>query len=266
MQSENDQYLYEERNDTQDVFILKRHPHASFYTHFHSALELYYVIDGKIRARINGEDVIAEKGEITICNPFETHTYYWIEPAEVFVFIVNNKYLDDYKSYYAGEHFKHLLTDKEYNKTIYNIFSSIPPSFQNNTTLSPLRKIAYTNLIFSLIIDKYGTLPERKNTNLANRILIFIFENHKKEITLESCAKHFNYAKNSFSRLFSQYIGIDFRTFLNNVRAESANLMLSSPETQNMTTLEIAIACGFNSEATFYRAYKRRYQSLPKRK
>ena len=136
---------------------------------------------------------------------------------------------------------------------------------RNNTSLSFLRKKAYADLIFSEVIENYGCVTKTKDKERINQFLIYLYENYAKDITLQSCAEKFHYAKNSFSHLFSKYVGMDFRLFLNNIRAEKAYSLLHSPENKDRTVLEIALQCGFQSEATFYRAYKRCHLVSPRR-
>ena len=67
------------------------------------------------------------------------------------------------------------------------------------------------------------------------------------------------------SRKISAYISEDLRAFINDVRIQKVMQMRNDDKYKHLSLLEIASRCGFNSIATFYRAYHRnfRYNVLP---
>ena len=85
----------------------------------------------------------------------------------------------------------------------------------------------------------------------------------KENITVKTLAEQFSYSTEAISKLFQKEIKIDFRVFVNNVRADAANKMLNDTNYKDWPLSQIAMECGFVSFATFYRSYKRRFSCLP---
>jgi len=105
-----------------------------------------------------------------------------------------------------------------------------------------------SNLISPLVWKRIAYY--RRTTRLAEYL-----EQHPDEtITLEEASTIACMQKSSFSRFFSQHIGMTFSDFLSAYRVELAmRAMLKS----NLSIKEIAYAVGFNCIATFERHFKK---------
>ncbi len=56
----------------------------------------------------------------------------------------------------------------------------------------------------------------------------------------------------------------NFNDYINSIRIESVHEKLRSNEIKNYSIEAIGLSCGFNSKATFYRAFKKTYKLTPK--
>lgn len=254
--------LYETA-DMEYTFVFKQHSNLGYPPRFHSSVEVYYVNEGSMSADINSYNYTVNKGEIIIVNPLEIHKYEKTSEAFVSVFIFDINFLEDFKKLYKEKKLPTHLTNIEYNRDIFNTLSDIKPSNKSNTTLSPLAKQAYVNFFLDKIIKYYGVTDKTiSNENITN-IISYIYKNYKNQISLDILANEFSYTKTSISRLISKYLKTDLRKFVNDIRAEQARAMIQNPKNSNISITNIALSCGFDSMATFYRAYKRRYNELP---
>ena len=95
-------------------------------------------------------------------------------------------------------------------------------------------------------------------------IIQYIYDNSDADLNLGILAKKFGYAPQVLSRKISSCIDVDLRVFINDVRAQKVMLMRNDEKYKDLSLMEIASRCGFNSVATFYRSYNRnfRYSSL----
>lgn len=255
--------LYEKCNDSGDIFVWKAHENLGYPAHFHRAIELHFVLTGSMFTKLNDTQYEIKAGQGFVINPFTIHKHEKSESTFVNVLILSNEYLEDFKAEYYGNVFPVILDDIEFNKSILNILKDVPFSFQNNTTLSPLEKKGYANLILGKIATHYGTTtPTALHKEITN-IVSYIYNNYNQKITLETLAEEFHYTKTSISRLLHKHLETDLRCFINTLRAEEAEKLLNSPEGKKMTVLEISSVCGFDSIATFYRTYKKVFNRLP---
>lgn len=111
------------------------------------------------------------------------------------------------------------------------------------------------------------TLPKNKNllseADLAewkNKILAFFDEQKpylNPELTLSELADNLHTNSSVLSQVINNGFEKNFNDFVNHYRVADFKQKAKSPEYQHLTLLAIAFDCGFNSKATFNRAFKK---------
>ena len=66
------------------------------------------------------------------------------------------------------------------------------------------------------------------------------------------------------SNSINTYYGENFRAFINKKRVEEVKKCLANDNFNNLTFIGLAKECGFNSEASFYRIFKKVVGITPK--
>ena len=146
------QNLYEKINDlNDDTFIWKKHAAQGYYTHFHAAVEICFMLKGARTVNIGEQTLFLKEGEACLINPFEVHTYLKSPDGEVATVILSKNYLNDFQQVFGDVSLPHHLSDAAFNAQILALFEKLPPSLTSNQTLSPLAKKAYANLLFDKI-------------------------------------------------------------------------------------------------------------------
>jgi AraC-like DNA-binding protein len=84
------------------------------------------------------------------------------------------------------------------------------------------------------------------------------------ELTLTQLAKKFSTNTSVLSKVINQGFQLNFNDFVNTYRVQAVTQMLKAGEQKNQTLLGIAFDCGFNSKATFNRAFKKQTNLSPK--
>jgi AraC-like DNA-binding protein len=77
------------------------------------------------------------------------------------------------------------------------------------------------------------------------------------EISLSELAARLKTNNSLLSAAINQHFGKNFNDFINYYRVVAFQAAVKSPKNQHLTLLAIALDCGFNSKATFNRAYKK---------
>ncbi len=85
----------------------------------------------------------------------------------------------------------------------------------------------------------------------------------EKELTLFSLAAMLKVHPNHVSQVINSLEGQNFFDYINAHRVELAKEKIRSNETRNLTLLGIAYDCGFNSKASFNRAFKKFTEQTP---
>lgn len=86
------------------------------------------------------------------------------------------------------------------------------------------------------------------------KAIVFINENIENNITLDMIAHTVSMNKTYFSTIFKKFNGISLWDYITIKRIDRAVELL---KTTNLTKIDIALKCGFNSSANFYKAFKR---------
>lgn len=76
------------------------------------------------------------------------------------------------------------------------------------------------------------------------------------ELTVEKLAQHVRLPAKTISFVLNQHVGKSFNAFVNAYRIEAVKQRLNAPGNEHLTLAGIAFECGFNSQATFQRAFK----------
>lgn len=98
--------------------------------------------------------------------------------------------------------------------------------------------------------------------------IITVMENEKlyedAELTLTQLSKKLSTNPSVLSKVINQGFQLNFNDFVNSYRINAVTEMLKAGEQKNQTLLGIAYDCGFNSKATFNRAFKKQTGLSPK--
>ena len=84
------------------------------------------------------------------------------------------------------------------------------------------------------------------------------------ELTLNDLAKKLETNASVISKTINQGFQMNFNDCINNYRIEAVKTMFANNEHEKSTLLGIAFDCGFNSKATFNRAFKKNTGTTPK--
>lgn len=84
------------------------------------------------------------------------------------------------------------------------------------------------------------------------------------ELSLTQLAKQLETNPSNISKVINQGFALNFNDFINRYRIDTVKEMLKQGEHKNQTLLGIAYECGFNSKATFNRAFKKITGQSPK--
>jgi AraC-like DNA-binding protein len=126
-----------------------------------------------------------------------------------------------------------------------------------------------------------NTIPEENNiknddtkairdTDLEHwkRKVLTYFETEKAylnpELTLSELAAKLNTNTSVLSAVINSGFGKNFNDFVNQYRVEAFKRKAAAPDSKHLTLLAIAFDCGFNSKATFNRAFKKVTDLSPK--
>lgn len=228
--------------------------------HFHSSIEIVYVLDGSFRATLNGEPHLVRQGEILITSSYTVHYYSPEHGSRSIILIVPLDFVPAYSD---------LLAKKTFSQCVYD------PGADRGELLHCLRRILIQpategslNIIRGYLYVILGMLTEKismcdvtgdDERGLTREILIYLQNNYLSDVSLESLAQHFGYSKSRFSHVFGAHFGCGLPQYVSTLRCRHAASLLAS----SATPTEAAMSSGFDSMRTFYRCFRRCFGMTP---
>lgn len=226
---------------------------------FHSHIELYFVDGGEMEFLVNGHLRTLSSGEMSVALSYDSHAYKTPVSSRSSVLII---------PIYMCEHFleaiKHrkasypFITDKA---TVMRIKECIGRLKRDG--INEIEQMGYIHVILGIVMDSIFLDRGRATPSpeLSSQILIYVNDNYKSDITLDTLAQHFGYTKAYLSRYFSSSFGVGFCEYLSALRLKNA-LALMNEKKYSIT--ECALESGFNSMRSFYRVFRNEFGCSPR--
>lgn len=236
------------------------------YPHFHKNVEFLFITKGVQHATIGGEKVSAEAGEILYVDTFEPHSFANDAGVEGYVLVVSLWYFECFQRLFENQRFPRVMRDKEKNAEIISFIKEWKGKYRKERYLEDAYEIfVNANRLFLLMQKAYGTTARQKKNNesVILDILNYLEKHYKENITIKEIAKTLGYTKEYCSQVFNYYMGESFRKYLNRIRIYKFQ-ELYHEHIANTSIINLAFECGFDSQSTFYRAYKEVFGVTPK--
>ena len=230
----------------------------NFIHHFHSHIELYLIKSGEIEIMINDNKKVLGAGEISVALSYDAHSYRTVDSSEAIYLIIPLEYCGEFLPLLSSKHLPSpFIKDEKTYKTVLSALEGI---------LDGGNEITRRGHIYSILGAILDHMSDSKLTTAATDafspdILIYLSNNFKNELTLESVAKEFGFNPSYLSRSFRETFGISFIKYLNMLRLREAVILLQSGK---MSVTECVYESGFGSMRSFYRVFHDEFGCTPK--
>lgn len=250
---------FEISRDFPNYFHAEKYESIGYKAHLHRNTEIYCVIKGSSHVTISDREYNLTEGQAVIINGMQIHSYNNAPNTVVAFLLIGTNFLHLFNTLYPKRTLPEFLYNSEANKSILEIIDNIVGQYDD---FDPFESMGYTNLFIHHIIKAYGTEPAKKSSKkfIFSEIIQYIYDHYTDDLSLESLAAEFNYAPRSIGHMFSKYVKMDIRNFVNSVRIEKVLEMNSDPANNGKNILDLAFECGFKSASSFYRAYRKNYK------
>jgi AraC-like DNA-binding protein len=223
--------------------------------HIHEFFEIEYIEGGQGRCIVDGRAYEMEAGTLFLLTPANTHAV-----KESAADIVNVMFRCDY----ADPAFSAPLLCPP--SPLFLIPTQDRPLVQ--ALLGELVKIHKTDTDFARALlgcllrklSSYSTVRAEDNLPYINRSLLYITENFRKGVTLDSVAAHLALCPTYLSELFTKTLGISFKAYLDRIRFSCAQNLLAFTD---LPVCEIPTMVGFGDYANFSRRFKQIFGMTP---
>lgn len=246
--------------------LIEAHPH------WHSAIEILYVVSGKANQQLGENIVKIEKGDIVIIwsNQFHSTCSVIKDYCEIAVLQFNadmfiqpflNSELSDVQNLYFYDKIK---TTSEIGNYLFDVLNQIITELKQKKEGCWFKICGAIYLLIGEILRNKSLLPicQEKSYSeydrvTALRIFKYIEENYKYDISLRRIADDTGFSVTHFSRIFKKVSGMTFKQYLNYYRVNKAVSYLENGE----SVTEASMKSGFADINTFIRNFKK-YKGL----
>jgi len=231
-----------------------------FPVHMHSYIEILYMFEGKQHIKIEGVSYTISEGEVVVIFPDTVHNFYKTTPSNAsgLLIMCEPKLLASIMPNLCDlRPINPKISKKDTHANLVHALESIKPNDKFEL------KLAWTCVIMAYIMESLCLYQHERMPvqDMAHKIVKYIGENFKESITRKSLAKAFNVNEYYISRLFSERLKVNLRTYLGWIRADYATTLIRSSDD---TLITISQAAGFDSIRTFNRVFGVMHGMSPK--
>lgn len=254
---------------TKDVEIANGYTEArrktfdyDFPMHWHDFFEIEFFISGSGNYIINNSSYPIKPGMIFFTNPSSFHEMTEIKNVTLYTInftldACNSTMLSDFclnKSYYAFQNDAKSIVFLEavMDELIKNV---------NNKEIASIMLDCILAKISTTTAENFNH-PQNGKSSAIKQAQLYILNNFRGDVSLESTAKNVGLTSSYLSHLFTKEINMNFKEYVNNVRFEYVEKLLKYTD---MNTIQICADSGFNDYPNFSRRFKKRFGTSPQK-
>ncbi|MBR3927593.1 MAG: helix-turn-helix domain-containing protein [Clostridia bacterium] len=226
-----------------------------FLPHYHSSVELAYLLEGSARAVIGGKSVTAHAGQMLISGSYTVHSYQ-DDCMNAIVAIIPLAETPSVQKQLVGGVFQSSVISDE-DGTIKQLMEMLL-KYKDDAVMR--KGLSYSLLGYVMKHADFRQTGSGIKSGAMSDVLRYLSENYTQPLSVESIATHFGYSRSRFSHLFKANIGVSIPRFVNILRCRDAAKALTQTD---LPVVDIAINAGFNNAHTFYVAFKELYGMTP---
>lgn len=233
--------------------------------HWHESIEINYVIDGSLIMKVADHLVTISKGHAMLVNTNYIHSSRSPEPNHVLVIQIPLDYLLELTNGEYGNRFIfHIDPNANLSPELSNDLNRFANNLKRQMTLS--EKLDTMSTMISIVKDLVNnyqvpfSLRLNEDSNLVKKVLQYVDEYHRKNISLNDIAQKLGYSLPYCSKIIKINLGVNFLTLIINARLNDACVLLT---TTKLDLESIAQNSGFDNYRNMYNWFKKSFNISP---
>lgn len=244
------------------------------FNHWHTEMELLYVVDGSMPVYINGDTYHLQQGDMMLSVSGDIHGVLYTTAKRLVVQfkweLLESKYfsreeMEQFQKKFAAFERVSLFWPDAVKRKTKQILSAL-----KENEACPSRGVDYkmqaVGAVYEMVLLFWKSLPCAEgqaegsslllnNTVLENlkKVFSYVNEHYVEDIRIETMAGLLNFSENYFIKYWKRYAGIPFHEYLNEYRVDRAIRLLLET---NLPVSQICYRAGFQNFKTFHRVFK----------
>ncbi len=231
---------------------------SDYPAHFHHQIELYYLIKGEQELTIDEQTCVLHAGDAALVLPNCVHSQRNIRPGRSVVAVFDASYTGAYMRRLQSSVCAYPFIQAAHSDVMLALLRLARDDSMDDALSAAYVSLAVGRLLSALELTPRGTVAE---TDDLKRVLAYIDTHIGEKITLEAIAGSIGLNRYAVSRLFSERMHCGLNEYVNALRADRARHLLRETA---LPLSEISRRSGFDSERTFYRAFREQYGASPR--
>lgn len=244
-------------NKTYDIYITQTR-NLTFVPHLHHNAELMICMEGEQEMMCGYSTKVLKPGDMMIAFPNKVHSYRSISGCAGVMCIINPDILPALTPY-----FKKQSSSCYYSggQALIELASLMLDEYENDRSKEIL--IGYLYVILGKAFKDMCFCDSKSviDNKTFSKVIVYISENYKNEISLKSIARCFGINHCHLSRLFSENLGCGFCKYIHELRINYAKMLLCESD---IAIGDISFECGFSTQRSFNRVFKKITSMSPK--
>lgn len=246
------------KRELQNSLYLSSYKNTNGSFHFHSLIELCFVDEGEVEVYVNDKRRVLRAGELSVALSYDAHVYHSAGESLVSILFIPTYMCEEFLSFMKNKRAATpFVTDKKTVAFLRDCYSELAKDMNNN-----IKNIGYIYLILGTLAETLGfeDTAEPIDPALSSRILFYINEHYREDISLQGMSQSLGYNPSYISRYFKSSFKIGISQYITVIRLRKA-VMLMQDKKNSITYC--AFESGFSSIRTFYRAFLKEFGCTP---
>lgn len=252
--------IYEYHRDKDNLIKFVKRGNSYLTEHYHSKIELYYALSDGVVVCVNGVEYNMKKNSFIFVDSFDVHSNYG--SGDFLNVIIPDIYFESYKKLRNGRTLKRkYFYEEAYASKVYSILSDLDDALSGGQT-NFLQLDGIVGYLLGTIVSFTDFAEEKRERGDAlKEILVYINDNYRTAISLETISKKLGFNRHYVSHLLGKSLSANFNDYVNGLRIE---YFVNNVDGEDRIS-KVAMESGFTSMATFYRAFEKRFDCSPKK-
>lgn len=255
------QAYFESRRDYDALFHIGGTENDHYPAHFHSNIEILYVVDGEMDVTINQQTRRLPAGALAVSNSFDVHAYHTPDSSKSIRLIIPLEMAGDFQRATDKQRFESpfLLAGPHSQE----LESSLHFLMRYDQSKGSMVSKGHIYVVLGTLLRHLRLVPDEGRMgadDLIRSMLLYLEKNYLHGVTMQELAAAFGYNKSYLSRVFNRYINLGFSEYVNQLRVRHAARLI---QTTGHSMSRIAEESGFSSVRSFNRAFQELYQITP---
>lgn len=248
--------------------------------HWHPAMEVIYIKEGRLKLQIPGKSFSLEAGEIIFINSNILHFAMGEPKAKIRSFVFNPQLITGHEnSVYEQKYIQPMMncnaldaliitgdenTREEASAAFFSAFTAV---MENKEGYEFVVREKLSQICFMIFLRFRQEIRDKSLTGTldgsrAEKMRAFIHAHYSEDLKLSEIARAADIGERESLRCFNRVMLTSPMQYLLKYRITKGAAMIL--ETQERSIAEIAILCGFESPSNFSQAFKRFFKCSPR--